>query len=857
MTGSDSSFSQNTSDLGGAFYARYSQASAIIDFETCVFEENTALTHGGALYNQASDTFGSLNITNSLFAKNSAGQNGGGLYSTGEVGDVILNLLNCTLAQNSADFGGALFALDSFSGTVGSTAVSLEHCTIAQNIATSAGGGLFAQALDEGNLLLELNNTILASNTAPLGPDLREDSEANATIEVDLLGSNIFSSVAGSSLSESASGLFLSQNPVAPLGNYGGPTRTLHPLSEASLSLPEITRTDQRGFTLTGPLTPGAVQTGPVIIVDNLGDDITTETTLRRAIADAANQQGAIIQFDPSLAGQTILLTEGQIIARDYDALFIDGTGLDITIQLGETPFTTAALSLRGEEDVTATVQGLTFAGQGGLDVSSTMATMNHCRFTQNQTGFGIGSSDDTGDAQAVLNHCEISFNSVEGVSAGSARSVTILEINDCDIHNNNFFNSGGFSGGGGISASGGDGNTLVTVNRSTVTHNTALRGGGLYVDGASIILNDSTVSHNTAETDGGGAYLSADDSGASLTLNRSTISNNFASRRGGAVCAPNSFGGYGLTLNQSTVAENTADEGGAFFFRFGEGGSRVRLTLEDSTVSSNTALTRGGGLAFIHVFPETTFPQDDQFLNFENSILAGNSSPFSPDILLIASSPSTIIETFTGFTLFSSLEGSDLSEDDEEILLVADPLLSPLGNFGGPTETIIPLPGSLAIDCAITSTATSDQRGFIRPLNGDNIEGAIADLGSVEAPNYANPGPDDFLSIWLTDQDGDGSPWGLEQAIGTDPAVADPENAANLSIPVINAAGNATLSFGQNADALAGTSLALTRSTTLQPADFVTLFTSSLDDSTSVDFLDNNPPSPRAFYRLEATYNP
>ena len=342
VTGSDSTFSQNTSDLGGAFYAEYSQASAIIAFETCVFEENTALTHGGALYNQASDTFGSLNITNSLFAKNSAGQNGGGLYSTGEVGDVILNLLNCTLAQNSADFGGALFALDSFSGTVGSTAVSLEHCTIAQNTATSAGGGLFAQALDEGNLLLELNNTILASNTAPLGPDLREDSEANATIEVDLLGANIFSSVAGSSLSESASGLFLSQNPVAPLGNYGGPTRTLHPLSEAILPLPETTRTDQRGFTLTGPLTPGSVQAGPVTIVDNLGDDVTTSTTLRKAIADAANQEGAIIQFAPSLAGQTITLTEGTIRTQDQERLFLDGAGLDITIRVPEESFKSA-----------------------------------------------------------------------------------------------------------------------------------------------------------------------------------------------------------------------------------------------------------------------------------------------------------------------------------------------------------------------------------------------------------------------------------------------------------------------------------------------------------------------------------
>ena len=275
-----------------------------------------------------------------------------------------------------------------------------------------------------------------------------------------------------------------------------------------------------------------------------------------------------------------------------------------------------------------------------------------------------------------------------------------------------------------------------------------------------------------------------------------------------------NSSGGINITFNQSTVAENTANEGGAFYLQDGTPG-RYFFTLVDSTVSANTALTQGGGFVFSQVDFEDALNDAQQILNFENSILAGNSAPFSPDILEDFE-PSTVTKTFDGFTLFSSFEGSSLTEDDEGILLRADPLLSPLGNFGGLTETLVPLPGSLAIDCAITSTGTSDQRGFVRPLNGDNIEGAIADLGSTEAPNYANPGPDDFLSIWLTDQDGDGSPWGLEQAIGTDPAVADSGDAANLSLPVINAAGNATLSFGQNADALAGTTLALTRTLNL-----------------------------------------
>ena len=209
--------------------------------------------------------------------------------------------------------------------------------------------------------------------------------------------------------------------------------------------------------------------------------------------------------------------------------------------------------------------------------------------------------------------------------------------------------------------------------------------------------------------------------------------------------------------------------------------------------------------------------------------------------------------------------------------MLAPNPLLSPLGDFGGLTETILPLPGSPALEAATTSAFTTDQRGFTRPLDGDDDGTASADLGSAEAPNYANPGPDDFLSIWLTDQDLDGSPWGLEQAINTDPAVADVDNPLNLRLPLPNppfvlTTDEIPLLFGRNRDAIEGTTLKVVRTSTLNPKDFVTVLSTTLDSQLtpvesedrglfreggdSIVFLDANP-LPRAFYRLEATYNP
>jgi len=59
------------------------------------------------------------------------------------------------------------------------------------------------------------------------------------------------------------------------------------------------------------------------------------------------------------------------------------------------------------------------------------------------------------------------------------------------------------------------------------------------------------------------------------------------------------------------------------------------------------------------------------------------------------------------------------------------NPLLAPLGNYGGPTLTMPPLHGSLAIDAgldSVTNFLATDQRGYPRR------SGAHVDIGAVEA---------------------------------------------------------------------------------------------------------------------------
>jgi hypothetical protein len=102
------------------------------------------------------------------------------------------------------------------------------------------------------------------------------------------------------------------------------------------------------------------------------------------------------------------------------------------------------------------------------------------------------------------------------------------------------------------------------------------------------------------------------------------------------------------------------------------------------------------------------------------NSIVAGNSLPNTSGYDSQTLAATSGINTQTGANLTNGT-----------------PLLAPLGNYGGPTPTMPPLPGSPAMDgCTNGTTFTTDQRGYPRVL------GRAPDIGAVEGVyNAAGPG--------------------------------------------------------------------------------------------------------------------
>jgi hypothetical protein len=107
--------------------------------------------------------------------------------------------------------------------------------------------------------------------------------------------------------------------------------------------------------------------------------------------------------------------------------------------------------------------------------------------------------------------------------------------------------------------------------------------GGGLFNRGV-LALEHTTVSHNAAEA-GGGLF----SSGGVVTIARSTIRENFSLHPGGGIYVE---GGV-VTILRSTLADNFADGGGALV---SEAPSTVVIT-ESAIVDNGSLVQSGGGL--------------------------------------------------------------------------------------------------------------------------------------------------------------------------------------------------------------------------------------------------------------------
>src|SRR6185295_11440420 len=87
------------------------------------------------------------------------------------------------------------------------------------------------------------------------------------------------------------------------------------------------------------------------------------------------------------------------------------------------------------------------------------------------------------------------------------------------------------------------------------------------------------------------------------------------------------------------------------------------------------------------------------------------------------------------GYNLIGNTAGTVILGIATGNLLDIDPLLGPLQNNGGPTDTHALLPGSPALDAGISGGPNTDQRGFPRPFDIPALPNAAdgSDIGAYE----------------------------------------------------------------------------------------------------------------------------
>ena len=224
-------------------------------------------------------------------------------------------------------------------------------------------------------------------------------------------------------------------------------------------------------------------------------------------------------------------------------------------------------------------------------------------------------------------------------------------------------------------------GTTLVATN-CVFRGNSAIVGGGLLNLFGTLVLTADTLSGNSAfgDSSGGAGLFNA----GMATVTNTTLSNNSTNGGGGGVFKQS---GGNATLTACTLSANAASNGGGLI----NGGT---LTLSNTIVA--------------------------------NSLSGGNCA--NP----IASAGHNLSDDST-CTLGGTGDQNNVPAN-----------LAPLGNYGGPTQTIALLAGSPAIDhgdpavCAAAPVNNVDQRGLPRSTASD----PICDIGAFEVQRAGLPAP-------------------------------------------------------------------------------------------------------------------
>jgi CSLREA domain-containing protein len=403
------------------------------------------------------------------------------------------------------------------------------------------------------------------------------------------------------------------------------------------------------------------------------------------------------------------------------------------------------AITITNSTIISNAITGNSAREGAGISNFSGSLYIESSQVANNIGGFGYGGGIYSGQ-NAIISDTVITNNDAD-FGGGLYLSGSALVVNSIISDNVTISGATDAGRGGGIYYE--SSVDALEISNSVIISNTGQQGAGIYLNGVMTMTN-SRVSDNFVYGDGGGIFATLSD----LTIADSTIDHNktfpAGSNFGGGIYAAGFFDNDKFSMSGSTVNNNSAGTAAGIYLN---GGSH---TIQNSTLAYNETTDDMGQNTSSAI--RIAFGN----LSLENSTVANNIAANSTDGAIVASNlgiftvTNSIIANNVGGNCSSfgsppELEGEIVSNGNNissdascnftqpTDLPNTDPLLGPLQNNGGLTDTFALLENSPAIDAGSNANClATDQRGISRPIDGDGNGTAVCDIGAVEMETIA-----------------------------------------------------------------------------------------------------------------------